>query len=153
MGFLERLFGGKRARAIEAYQAGAFSLQRGELGHAWVCFLGAAQDGLPEANYQLGVMRLQGQGLPVDFAEAVRWFTVAAEQGVPEAQHNLAILYQEGKGVVRNIETAALWYRRAADQGSTRAQIKLSDMYAKGEGVPMDKAESKRLYALATGRD
>ena len=42
----------------------------------------AAEQGDAEAQYNLGVMYANGDGLPEDDAEAVRWYRMAAEQGI-----------------------------------------------------------------------
>ena len=40
-----------------------------------------AEQGHAEAQYNLGVMYRNGQGVPHDDAEAVKWYRLAAEQG------------------------------------------------------------------------
>ena len=47
-----------------------------------------ADQGLAVAQYNLGVMYRDGQGVPRDFAAAYMWFTLAAAQGDEEAQKN-----------------------------------------------------------------
>ena len=38
----------------------------------------------------------EGQGVPQDFKEAVRWYTESAEQGHAGAQNNFGVLYVNG---------------------------------------------------------
>ncbi|MBV5339892.1 MAG: sel1 repeat family protein [Deltaproteobacteria bacterium] len=45
------------------------------------------------AQFELGCMYANGQGVPQNDAEAVKWFRLAAEQGHAEAQFELACLY------------------------------------------------------------
>ena len=45
-------------------------------------------------------MHTQGQGLPQDFKEGVKWYRLAAEQGNAAAQSNLGVMYARGKGVL-----------------------------------------------------
>jgi TPR repeat protein len=45
-----------------------------------------------KAQHNLGVMYLNGQGVPEDKAEAIKWFRMAAEQGHEEAKRGLEIL-------------------------------------------------------------
>ena len=40
-----------------------------------------------------------GEGVPKDDREAVRWSRMAAEQGLAEAQSNLGLMYDSGDGV------------------------------------------------------
>jgi TPR repeat protein len=42
---------------------------------------------------QLGLMYSQGQGVPQDDKEAVRWCRLAADQGYAAAQSNLGVMY------------------------------------------------------------
>ena len=45
----------------------------------------AADAGLPEAQYQMGLIYELGLGVLKSISEAQRWFSLAAEQGLPEA--------------------------------------------------------------------
>ena len=62
-------------------------------------------------------MYANGEGVPEDDAEAVRWLRLAADQGHADAQHNLGWMYANGEGVPEDDAEAARWYRLAADQG------------------------------------
>ena len=44
-------------------------------------------------------MYANGQGVPEDDAEAVRWYRLGAEQGDAAAQSNLGVMYATGQGV------------------------------------------------------
>ncbi len=48
------------------------------------------------AQYNLGWMYANGNGVPQDDAEAVKWYKKAAEQGDADAQFNLDIMYAVG---------------------------------------------------------
>jgi len=58
-----------------------------------------AEQGVAEAQFNLGLMYYNGQGVRQDYAEAVRWYRQAAEQGNAEAQNNLGAMYAIGQGV------------------------------------------------------
>ena len=58
-----------------------------------------------------------GQGVPQDYAEAVKWYRKAADQGYAAAQTNLGLMYAHGQGVPQDYVEAVKWYRKAADQG------------------------------------
>src|SRR5512134_1893782 len=51
-----------------------------------------AKQGLPEAQYSLGVMYDNGRGVQQDYAEAMKWYRKAAEQGDAPAQYNLGVM-------------------------------------------------------------
>ena len=55
----------------------------------------AADQGLADAQNNLGLMYDNGEGVPEDDAEAVRWYRLAADQGDAGAQ-NLGVMYADG---------------------------------------------------------
>ncbi len=57
-----------------------------------------ADRGVPQAQYNLGLMYYHGKAVPQDYAEAVTWFRKAAEQGDADAQYNLGFMYENGPG-------------------------------------------------------
>ena len=58
-----------------------------------------AEQGNAEAQYALGFMYADGQGVPQNHAEAAKWWRLAADQGNTFAQYNLGTLYDNGHGV------------------------------------------------------
>jgi len=101
-----------------------------------------AAAGDAKAQFNLGVMYFNGEGVPKDAAEAVRWFRKAAEQGLANAQYSLGLMYATGRGVSENDAESVRWFRKAAEQGYANAQYNLGVAYSNGEGVPKDEAEA-----------
>ena len=97
-----------------------------------------AEHGDADAQFNLGMMYDNGQGVPQDNAEAMRWFRLAAKQGVALAQYYLGRMYAYGQGVPQDHAEAVRWYRLAAEQGDADAQSNLGVMYGFGQGVPQD---------------
>jgi TPR repeat protein len=89
----------------------------------------SAEEGDAEAQFNLGVMYAQGQGVPQDDVQAVKWYRLAADQGVAQAQYNLGLSYMKGVGVEQSIVDAMMWLEQAADQGHTKSQITLGKLY------------------------
>ena len=81
-----------------------------------------AQKGDVEAQYDLGVMYAEGQGVAQNYGEAMKWVKKAAKKGNAEAQYKLGWMYAAGKGVSRNPGKAEKWYRKAADRGHIAAR-------------------------------
>ena len=79
--------------------------------------LQVAEQGNAKAQFSLGKMYYEGQGVRQDYAEAARWYLKAAEQGDPVAQNNLGTMYAKGQGVRQDPVQAEQWYRKAAEQG------------------------------------
>ncbi len=108
-----------------------------------------AENGSANAQFNMGAIYDNGDGVPEDDAEAAKWYQQAAEQGHVNAQFNLGVMYANGEGVAKNAAEAANWYRKAADQGDHRAQYNLGALYANGEGVPQSNIESYVWWNLA----
>ena len=94
------------------------------------------------AQYNLGIMYYNGQGVPQDYAEAVKWYRLAADQGDAYAQYNLGVMYDNGEGVPQDYKEAVKWYRLAAEQGHAKAQYNL------GSCTTMAKAFLKTMQKL-----
>ncbi len=169
---------GVKADRYEAVRLGALSAKQGELlGYflaegaynpkeeqpkdaseylRWLKF--GAENGVKAAEVLLGVKYHDGDGVPRNYSEAVRLFTLAAAQdtkwsasdiSVHLAQSFLGDMYQSGLGVPVNHSEAARWHRLAADSGYADAQYSMGVAYARGEGVLKDYSESVRYYRLA----
>ena len=78
--------------------------------------LQVAEQGNAEAQFNLGLMYDNGQGVRQDYAQAVQWYRKAAEQGYAEAQFNLGVMYANGQGVRQDHAQAVQWYRKAASR-------------------------------------
>jgi TPR repeat protein/photosystem II stability/assembly factor-like uncharacterized protein len=108
-----------------------------------------AEQGDAIEQFRRGLMYRKGQGVPQDYAEAVKSYRLAAEQGHAAAQNHLGIMYMRGEGVSQDYQEAAKWYRLAAEQGSADAQFNLANLYQDGNGVPQDHAEAVKWYRLS----
>ena len=109
----------------------------------------AAEQGDVSAQNDLGTMYQNGEGVPQNVTEALRWFRLAADQGFAGAQVNLGVAYQNGLGVPQDGTEALRWFRLAADQGFAGAQVNLGVAYQNGLGVQPDGTEALRWYRLA----
>ena len=85
-------------------------------------FRQAAEQGHASAQFNLGVMYANGEGVLKDEAEAVRWYRMAAEQGLAGAQFNLGVRYDNGRGVLKDATLAHMWYNIAGANGSEIAR-------------------------------
>ncbi|MGA7956597.1 MAG: tetratricopeptide repeat protein [Xanthobacteraceae bacterium] len=144
----------KERRQAEQPADGAFedafaAFRSGDYTTALRLFRPLADQGDVHAQFNLGLMYLNGQGGPTNDAEAVEWFRLAADQGHAGAENNLGSMYLNGRGVPQNYAEALKWYRKAADQGHTLAQLELGIMYTQGKGVAQNSSEAMKYYRLA----
>ena len=101
------------------------------------------------AQNSLGLMYAKGEGVPQNYAEAVKWVRRAAEQGNAAAQFNLGLAHYMGQGVPQNdVEAAKLW-RSAAEQGLAEAQNNFGMMCRNGKGVRQDDAKAVKWIRRA----
>jgi TPR repeat protein len=77
-----------------------------------------AEQGDYFAQYSLGFNYSNGEGVPENGAEAVKWYRLAAEQGHATAQNNLGAMYALGEGVPQNYTKAYVWSSVAVAQGT-----------------------------------
>ena len=114
------------------------AVQRGNYSAALRLFRPLADQGNAEAQYTLGRMYYNGDGVTQDDGEAAKWWRKAADQGNARAQFGLGLMYDLGLGMPQDYVVAMTWYRKAADQGYISAQSSLGDMYYAGRGVQPD---------------
>ena len=112
----------------------------------------SAEQGDAAAQFDLGDRYFNGEGVPQDYGEALRWYRLAADQGHASAQASLGFMYRSGEGVPQDYGEALRWYRLAADQGDASAQVSFGFMYGNGEGVPQDYGEALRWYRLSANQ-
>ncbi|HHI76044.1 MAG TPA: sel1 repeat family protein [Gammaproteobacteria bacterium] len=113
----------------------------------------AAEAGDAEAQYRLGMLYGNGEGVALDHARAEHWFSQAARQGHEQALLTLAWMYATGAGVEMDERRARELYLLAADHGSARAQYLVATMYRFGQhGVERDMARAIHYYQQAAER-
>jgi TPR repeat protein/serine/threonine protein kinase len=91
-----------------------------------------------EAARKLGLIYLDGRGVPKNAAEALKWLQLATDHDDAEAETALGTMYFDGWGVEKDYYRAMLLHRKAADQGNCHGLNRLGAMYAYGWGVPRD---------------
>lgn len=102
-----------------------------ELAAGW--FYRAAEQGYADAQFNLGLMYANGEGVLQDMEQAAELFKKAAEQGHVDAQNNLGAMYFTGEGVARDEKKAIEWFEKAAAQGNQEARDNLDAIKASGK--------------------
>lgn len=92
-----------------------------------------------EAEFRIGAMYDEGEGVEADPRTALEWYRRAAGHGSEQAQFNLGQMYASGRGVEKDEARAAHWYGLAAERGNAYAQYTLGLMHARGRGVERDR--------------
>lgn len=110
-----------------------------------------AEAGDKDGQFCIGRLYANGFGVPMDDAQAHKWYGLAAGQGHSEAQFNLAVMHANGWGVPMDDAAAADWYRQSAEGGFTQAQTALAALCHSGRGVEQDFVEAYMWFAVAAG--
>jgi TPR repeat protein len=102
----------------------------------------AAEQGDPEAQFNLASACSQGAGIVQNKEVAIFWLTKAAEQGVASAQSKLGLLYATGDGVILDSVEAHKWFVIASNKGDSAAQSNVK--HSENQLGSMQLAEANR---------
>lgn len=86
-------------------------------------------NGNVEAQYELGLNYLEGNGVPENHKLAIEWLTKSSDKGFEDAQYLLGRCYENGTGVPRNLTQALLLYEKAAKAANKYAQFALGEYF------------------------
>ena len=117
---------GKQLTADTSIDAETYFKQGGEYYRAkkyveaMKCYRAAAEKGYAEAQFHLGMMYFNGEGVSRNYEESDYWY-----------------------------RKAIATYRKNAMQGDVKAQIRLGEIYTDDVGVRADKAEAVKWYSMA----
>jgi len=98
----------------------------------------AANRGDANAQFNLGRMYADGDGVEPDMDEAIKWYRLAATNGHSEAQFNLGVILTSRLGEDRNIHDAIRFYEQAFANGIAEAAHNLAVIYDEGIEVQKD---------------
>ncbi|MYM72875.1 TonB family protein [Duganella sp. FT134W] len=90
-----------------------------------------AERGDAAAQYKLGMIYLNGQGIKQDRDEASKWLQKAAEQGSADAQEALGLINAPRPNYGGDPSQAIAWFRLAAAQGKAQSQFFLAMLLTK----------------------
>ncbi len=133
-----------------------------------------AQGGDADAQYEVGIMYLKGQGVEQNREKAISWLNASAKSGNAKAvsklrrmkeqqerfkqdlqqakagdakaQYDIAMMYLKGRGVEQDGGKARTWLSKAADQKDEKAITRLGILNYKGEAGEKDYAEALKLF-------
>jgi len=110
----------------------------------------AAEQGVPEAQFQYALMLIDGNFVKKDMQAAYALMQSAAEAGNRLAQFNFAQMLIQREPGGKGLEKAVSYYERAAESRLADAQYAMSQIYANGAGGKSpDAAKARRWLELA----
>lgn len=134
------------------WEDGYADYQRRDFAAAVKKWRNVAEAGNPNAQSLLGEMYAFGQGVPLNYPEAIRWLRMAAAQGVAKAHFKLGSMYEKGHGFEKNPAMAHRWYGLADAAGHPEAYKDRQRMAAQLDAAAIQASERwveacvKRLY-------
>lgn len=139
--------------AADQFEDALSAYNRGDYTKALKLWRPLADQGMPRAQYDMGLLYFDGKGVSKDLREALRWFRLSADQGFTRAQSFIGSMYALGDGVAQDYVEAEKWFRRAAGNGDASSQDWLGVLYANGHGVSKDLIEAVRFFHLAADQN
>ena len=116
----------------------------------------AAERGDSDAQNNLGASYANGNGVPQNYALAVKWYGKSAKQNNSMAQKNLGVCYFNGQGVPQDFVEAYKWYAVAAANGEgIKAAMYRDDAASRLSPTQLSKAQAeaaKLFEQLGQGR-
>ena len=131
------------AVCAQDFDKGLRAAQSGDFATALKEWTVLAEQGDADAQFNLGVMYANGNGVVQDYKEAVKWYRKSAEQGDADAQFNLGVRYGTGQGVIQDNVYAHMWFNIAASNGNADA-VKGRDIVAE-QMTSSQMAEAQKL--------
>ena len=113
------------AESPPTFELGVKAMLEGNFAEAYCQWKPLAHKGYAEAQYHLGWLYANGNGLRVDMQKAFYWWKAAAHQGHADAQFALGFAYMTGEGVKQDLDAAARWFLQAAKKGHIDARDSL----------------------------
>lgn len=98
------------ADTTQDFERAATSHRQGDYRAAAKLWRPLAENGLINAQFNLGQMYRYADGVAQDYGEALKWYRKAAEQGDKESQFNLGSMYLNGEGVAKDEKEAHRWF-------------------------------------------
>lgn len=131
------------------YDRGIQLLDAGQYKDALKAFGRSAKKGNLDAEYQIGIMFLEGQGINPNPEDAAYWFRKAAQNGHAASQFEIGYCFLNGTGVQKDERMAGEWFWRAAEQGDPDAALLVARMYRNGTGMKQDTEMARKYFRIA----
>lgn len=112
----------------------------------------AANQGVPEAAYAVGIISQLGADGKRDAVAALEWFERAAKGGNRDAMYRLGQMYADGDGVAKSAGEAYMWLALASAGGSGDAPFLLAAVTARMEPADIVTASAAAQAWLAKNR-
>lgn len=146
--------GAASGNPLARYRQGKRLLAEGESHEkeAFALLMAAANDGIWTAQYDVGMMLLEGRLGVQDPVSAAAWLTKAAASGDPETQYQLGLIHEWGYTGLVNYSNVGILYSLASNGGHAKASGRLARMAYDGIRVKSNLVQAWAFAKLAIER-
>lgn len=132
---------------------GVAAAGRGNHAEAYWWWRPLADAGMAEAQYHLGWLYANGDGLRVDVPRAISWWQRAAQGGSSEAEFAIGMAYLNGetRTLKKDFPKALEWLARAADHANADAK-EILERLIRSETEMVVKAHPQLLASTSLGK-
>ncbi len=125
-------------RLGDLYRRGVPDLLKPNVQEAFRLFTKARELGLLDAQANIGVLYILGEGVPQDAKKAVELFREGAEKGNALCMLNYAKCYANGMGLAKSSTSSKEWFLKAATAGSREAVNWVVNTAREGDSAAME---------------
>lgn len=136
-----------------AFEEAISCIEEYKFDEAYEKMLVLANNGHARAQYHVGWMYHNGNGVKQNVQTALLWYRKSAESGHSLAMSVLAYSYANGTLGHVNCDKSLKWIRKALELDDKDAMIMFGDWYAKGLCVDKDLLLEKKYYTLYLNAD
>ena len=122
---------------------------RGEVKNEGLDLRARAEGGDDQAQYELAMQLLNGDGAATNGAEGFKWCRRSAERGNERAQYALGVCLFNGLGAEVDFEQSIFWFMRAAERGSADAMFNIGICHGNGLGFKKNVVEAMKWFRKA----
>jgi serine/threonine protein kinase len=133
--------------------SGDAALAAGDTTTALQRFREAADTGDKHAQYMLGYMYQNGNGVMADFTTALEWYNRAAASNYAPAQSQIGFMNLTGQAGAKNYAAAQSWFALAAKQHYAPAEYQLGYMAQHGLGMKRNFPQMLDWYIQAADQN
>lgn len=121
----------------------------------WLTKAAEADETNDGAQYMLGILYFNGDGVDKDLVRSAQWYRKAAENGNEAAQYELALCYIYGEGVESDMEEAIYWLKAGSALGNDRCEEKLAELISTEStpGLSIEDVDRWMLQSTVTAVD
>ena len=127
--------------------------EENDYNNSFIWWSNAANQGDEIAQFNLGALYDNGEGVNQDYSQAIKWFKKSAEHRFAEALNRLGEMCEEGLGMAQDYDKAFKYYSDATNlavvKKSIDSMVHLGLLYEKGLGTEMDIDEAYMYFEWA----